>query len=163
MNFKKIIPASVLICSFFVVPFVYAEDGKKSPPGPSSEHSSFSHNRHEKWDKKVQEIYNQLNLTAEQKKQLDDNKQKHREKMKASFEKMRSYKEALNQELMKADLDMSKINAIQDQFKTLQSEITDGHLSSILEVRKILTPQQFAKFISLMEEHKHKESSAEEK
>ena len=108
-------------------------------------------------EKRNQEIYTQLSLTDEQKKQLEDNKQKNREKRKALFEKMRSYKDALNKELMKSNLDVNKINVIQAQFKVLQSQMTDERLNSILEVRRILTPEQFAKFVLLMDQHKRKD------
>ena len=157
MDLRKFIFIFIPLCSLFAMPVVHANSDT------ASERSSFSRERQERMEKKIQEIYNQLNLTDEQKKQLEDNKLKHQETRRASFEKMRSYKDALNQELMKADLDMNKINEIQSQLKALQSEMADARLNSILEVRKILTPEQFAKFISLMEKHKREESSAEEK
>lgn len=159
MDFKKIIFTCGLICGFLVSPMVYANDTGSS----SSEHSNFSEKKQERMGKKIQEIYNQLNLTKEQKEQLENNKSKTREKRKILFDKMRSYKETLNQELMRPELDMNKINEIQTQFKTLQSQMTDDRLNSMLDVRKILTPQQFSKFLSLMERYKHQESSIEEK
>ena len=44
---------------------------------------------------------------------------------------------------MKPRLDTPKINAVHDQIKSLQNQMEDGKLSSILAVRAILTPEQF--------------------
>lgn len=110
-----------------------------------------------KWrEKKFDEFFGQLNLTEEQKQQLKENKASHREKNKSSFEQAKSYREAMKNELMKPELDMSKIYEIHSQLKTLHAQMADDRLSSILEVRKILTPEQFSKFISLMEERRSK-------
>ncbi len=119
--------------------------------------------KHEKMEKKIQEIYSQLNITPEQKKDLESNKLANREKRKVLFEKMRSQKEALNQELMKADLDMAKINEIQNSIKTLQSQMADERLESILAVRKILSAEQFANFITQMEKSRQDHRGKEEK
>ena len=96
----------------------------------------------------------ELNLTDQQKKQLEENKSKNMELMKATFEKIKSSREALKAELMKPQLDMKKINDAQAQIKALQAQMTDNHLNSILEVRKILSREQFEKFISIMDKHK---------
>ena len=147
MDFKKNIFVCVLMTGFCALPIVYADE---------ADHSFYSSSKwHERMEKKREEIYGQLNLTEGQKKQLEANKKRHHEDKRVVFEKMKSYKESFKQELMKPDLDMSKINEIQSQFKAVQSQMTDDRLRSILEVRKILTPQQFTKFISLMEKHKH--------
>ena len=75
-----------------------------------------------KWHsgQRIQEIYSQLNLTDDQKKQLEANKQQHRAKMESARQEMKTNKEALQEELMKPQLDMPKINAIHEQIKALQ-------------------------------------------
>ncbi len=143
---------TVVICSFMALPLVYAQNEGGASAGPAGSGVG----QHEHMGKKMQEIYVQLKLTDDQKKQLEANKQKQREQMKSVFEQMKTQREALHQELMKTDLDMNKINSIQTQIKTLQSQMIDNRLNSILEVRKILTPEQFKKFISSMEQRKHK-------
>ena len=158
MDFKKIF-AYVFVLGFLLAPAVHADSDGNS----SSEYSDAFQKRHGRMEKKIQEIYNQLSLTDEQKTQLENNKQKNREKRKALFTKIRSYKDALNKELMKTNVDMNKVNDIQSQFKALQSQMTDERLNSILEVRRILTPDQFTKFVLLMEQHKREEASEEEK
>ena len=111
----------------------------------------------QKWHsgQRIQEIYSQLNLTDDQKKQLEANKQQHRAKMESARQEIKADKEALKEELMKPQLDMTKINAIHDQIKSLQYQMEDDKLNSILAVRAILTPEQFSKFVNLM--HKHKQ------
>jgi len=110
---------------------------------------------------RIQDIYNQLNLTDDQKKQLEANKKQHRAIMKSAHQEMRTEKQALQEELMKPQLDMPKINKLHDQIKAAQSQIEDNKLSSILAVRAILSPEQFSKFVGLMrkhkEEHEHEE------
>jgi Spy/CpxP family protein refolding chaperone len=102
----------------------------------------------------IQEIFSQLNLTDDQKKQLEANKQQHRAKMVATRQEMKTDREALRVELMKPQLDMPKITRVHNQIKALQSQMEDDKLSSILAVRAILTPEQYLKFVGLMQKHR---------
>ena len=123
---------------------------------------------HERMEKKVNEMFDKLNLTAEQKSKIEENRKNNREQRKALMEKMRTLREAMKSELMKADLNMEQLKSVHAQIKALQSTMADNRLESILAVRKILTPEQFSKFISEMQEHKfggrfNKDSDKEEK
>ena len=143
MNIKKCLLGCAVVAGFLATPLVYANDTGNAAP----EHGGKSmHKWHE-------EIYAQLNLTDDQKKQLEDNKQKNREQKKVLFGRMKSSREALRQEFMKPDLDMNKVNAIQAQIKTLLAQMSDNRLNSVLTVRKILTPEQFKKFHESMAKH----------
>jgi len=93
-----------------------------------------------------------LNLTADQQKQLKAIKQKQRETMKSTFKQMKSIKEAFSAEIVKATPDMNKINDLQNQLKTIQSQMADNHLNSLLEIKKIMTPEQFAGYMALKKE-----------
>ncbi len=110
----------------------------------------------QKWHtgKHIQEIYSQLNLTDDQKKQLEANKQQHRVKMENIRQAIKTDKQMLKEELMKPRLDIPKINAVHGQIKSLQNQMEDDKLDSILAVRTILTPEQFLKFVNLV--HKYK-------
>ncbi len=101
------------------------------------------------------QIYNQLDLTAGQKQALEANKHQHRAQMENARQEMRIYKEEMRQALMAPQLDMPKINQIHGRIKSLQNQMEDDKLNSILAVRAILTPEQFLKFVSLM--HKHRQ------
>jgi Spy/CpxP family protein refolding chaperone len=105
---------------------------------------------------RIAEIYSQLNLTDDQKRQVESNKQQHRARTESTRKQLRAEKEAFQVELMKPQMDMARINDIHRQIKVLQSQMEDDKLASILAVRSILTPEQFSKFISLM--HKHKQN-----
>ena len=108
-------------------------------------------------EEKRQKIWDQLNLTQDQKKQLEANKQQHRAKSTAVRRQMKINRDLLRAELMKPQLDSPKINAIEGQIKNLMSQMEDNKLESILAVRSILTAEQFAKFINLM--HRKKNTS----
>ncbi len=115
-----------------------------------------SEGQSQKWhpEQRAQEMFSQLNLTEDQKKQLEANKQQHRTKMESTHQQMKADRDALRAELMKPQLDMAKVNQIHDQIKSLQSQMEDDKLSSILAVRSILTPEQYLKFVGLMQKHR---------
>ena len=60
----------------------------------------------------------------------------------------------IRQELQKDQLNMDSINQINSELKNLQAQILDRRLEGILEVRKVLTPEQFKKFTDRTEERK---------
>lgn len=118
----------------------------------------------EKKEAKRQELYKELNLSEEQKKLLEENRNKHKERMKTLFAGMKEKMTFMRQELQKDTLDTAKINQTNNELKKLQTDMLDYRLDRILEVRKILTPEQFKKFMSKIEEpagrfkNKHKGS-----
>jgi Spy/CpxP family protein refolding chaperone len=97
-----------------------------------------------------------LNLSDDQTKQLKDSYKKQKEAMKSLFEQIKTNREALNAEITKATPDMNQVNTIETQLKALQSQMVDGHLNSILEIKKILTPEQFAGYMALKKERELK-------
>ncbi len=127
-------------------PMVWADSGVAA--GPSHKEGEWHHGQKDHMMAQV------LNLSEDQEKQLKDNRQKQKEAMKSIFEQMKSNRKAFDTEIVKAAPDMTKINDIQAQFKTIQSQMADNHLSSILEIKKILTPEQFAGYMALEKEEK---------
>jgi Spy/CpxP family protein refolding chaperone len=117
-------------------PMVYADNA-------GGDKDSWHHGQHDKMMAKI------LNLTDDQQKQLKDNWEKQKTAMKSIFEQMKSNREAFEAEIVKATPDMSKINDIQAQLKTIQAQMVDNHLNSLLEIKKILTPEQFAGYMAL--------------
>jgi len=113
-----------------------------------------------------------LNLSEDQEKQLKDLKQKQRDAKKTNMEQMKSNREAFEAEIIKATPDMGKINDLQSQIKTIQGQIVDAHLNNILDIKKLLTPEQFAGYMALEKEEdmmkefhhgfEHKDWSAKE-
>jgi len=123
---------------------VYANDGIGQKDS-MHENGEWQH-RHEHMMAKI------LNLTDDQQKQLKDSWKKQKDATKAIFEQMRTNKQVLEAELIKSTPDMNKINDIQTQIKALVSQMVDDHLNGILEVKKILTPEQFAGYMALKKE-----------
>jgi Spy/CpxP family protein refolding chaperone len=97
-----------------------------------------------------------LNLSEDQKKQLKDSRKKQMKAMNSILEQMKSNREEFNAEIVKARLDMNKIKNNQAHLKSIQSQIVDNHLDSILEIKKIMTPEQFAGYMALENEKKLK-------
>ena len=74
--------------------------------------------------------------------------------MKALFNDIETQEAAMKQELQKQNLDTGKIDQLNNELKKLQSQLLDQRLAATLEVRKILSPEQFKKFMAKMEEHR---------
>jgi Spy/CpxP family protein refolding chaperone len=127
------------------VPMVYADNGMGD--GDSSHQAGDW--LHGQQDHMMAQV---LNLSDDQVKQLKDSQQKQKEAMKSLFEQMKANREAFNAEIIKATPDMNKINDVQTQIKTLQAQMVDNHLNSLLEIRKILAPEQFAGYMALKKE-----------
>jgi Spy/CpxP family protein refolding chaperone len=141
--FKKVLLLGIGVYMVAALSLAQAQDS-----GPDSSASKMRPGQ------RIQEIFKQLNLTDDQKSQLEANKKQHRAIMEKSREDIKAAKDALKEELMKAQLDMPKINELQAEVKALLSQEEDSKLSSILAVRTILTPEQFTKFVTLMDRHK---------
>jgi Spy/CpxP family protein refolding chaperone len=143
-NFKTMLLAATA-AGVLLSGAAYAE-----PPDQGPQNSQ----RGERMQGKHEEFFKELGLSEDQKKALADNRKKHREEMKQLGQAMRDKMAQMHQELQKDNLDMGKINQIQGELKTLQGQMVDHRLAGILEVRKILTPDQFKKFSQKMQEHK---------
>ncbi len=104
----------------------------------------------EKWEKKrearMQEMHKKLGLTPEQEKRLEEHRKTHQEAGKALREEKREKMEALRLELEKPDMDEARVRAIHAEIKDIQNKLADHRLQGVLEVRHILTPEQFKKF-----------------
>ncbi|MDE2221645.1 MAG: periplasmic heavy metal sensor [Candidatus Omnitrophica bacterium] len=122
-----------------MLPLAQAQNAPPQPP-PNA-----------RMERHIQEVFSRLNLTDEQKKELEANKQQHRSVMLEEHRQMKAAREALREELMKPQLDMAKIHRLHDRIKTVVARMEDERLSSILGVRVILTPEQFNKFLNLMD------------
>jgi Spy/CpxP family protein refolding chaperone len=92
-------------------------------------------------------------LTDDQKKQLKDIWQKQKEAKKAAFEQIKADKEALTNELLQTTPDVNKINDLKSKLEALGAQMLDNRINSDLEVKKILTAEQFAQYLEFQ---KHK-------
>jgi Spy/CpxP family protein refolding chaperone len=135
-------------------PLVYADNGNGGnlaggQPTVTEAQSSSGQGDHD-WKQghhRLDRLFRKLHLTDDQKKQMKDIGQKQREIMKSNHEQIKANKESLRQELMATAPDMNKVNNLQAQLKTLEAQKVDNRLNTTLEVKKILTPEQFGKYI----------------
>lgn len=135
----------VLLVLGLCVPSVYAQPGNE-------EGGRFSGMRFEGHrEGRIKKMFEQLNLSEEQKKLLEANRAKNKEANKALKEQIRANMKALGEELKKPELDMAKVNALHENGKQLFGKAADQKFNSILEVRKILTKEQFVQFTGMME------------
>ncbi len=103
----------------------------------------------EKMKARMLEVFKQLDLSPEQQKQLQAHRKNHRGQGKEFRENMKAKKEAIRNELQKEELNMGEIYKIHNELKGLLTTKADHRLEGILEVRKILTAEQFRKFCEL--------------
>jgi len=153
---KNLLITAIVIAGMFFTSNIYAAGENNAATGvkdAQGKESTASPEKHKWMDQKRQKMWEQLNISPEQKKQLDESRARNKELRKASFENMKAFRQSLQAELMKPQLDMNKIKDIQYQIKALQGQMIDRHLDSVLEVRKILTPEQFSKFIEITGKH----------
>lgn len=107
----------------------------------------------EKWkirkEAMIKEMHKQLNLTPEQKKQLEENRNKHHQQKKKLFKDLNAKRKELREELQKQEFNMDKVKQIHSKVKELMEKKADNRLERILKVRMILKPDQFSKFMEL--------------
>jgi len=72
---------------------------------------------------------------------------------KAAFEKIKANKDAITNELLQTTPDVNKINDLKSKLEALGAQMLDNRISSDLEVKKILTAEQFAHYLEFQ---KHK-------
>jgi len=145
MKAKTKIAGLMVALMMLAVPFVYADNGG----GDKDWHQDGAWHHEGNPEEMMAKI---LNLTSDQEKQLKSLHESQEQTMKTTMESMKSIRQAFESEIVKANADMSKINDLQNQLKTIQGQMADNHLNSLLAVKKILTPEQFAGFMALKKE-----------
>ena len=93
------------------------------------------------------DIFKGLNLTADQQKQMQSLFEKQRTEEKKDFERIKELEGKLDEEFLKDRPDESKIKAATNDIKKIQTKLLDKHFDRLFDLRKILTPEQFKKFI----------------
>ena len=107
-------------------------------------------------EEKVGKMYDHLGLTPQQKEQLKSYRQAHKSEQEQLRQALKEKHEQLRAELSNPSFDENKVRQIHNEIKDLRSKMEDHHLNGILEVRKVLTPEQFTKLQQLKEERKKK-------
>lgn len=102
--------------------------------------------------KQGEKIFDQLNLTPEQKQKLQANRQTQRQQMQGIMTSLREKYKSLQEALKNPAVTRTSVQEIVDEIKALQAKQTDLRLDGIFSVKEILTPEQYVKFQQLMEE-----------
>ncbi len=138
--FKNVIVIVFAVLNMSVVPEIYAADlaGGSSEKLDAREAVEMGDN-----------ILNKIGLSEGQKKQLEANSIRDKKETRVLFTNMAGHRDALTTELMKPELDINKINQIQANIKATQNQLTDKRLNALIEIRKILTLEQFKKYREL--------------
>ena len=97
-------------------------------------------------------IFDQLNLTPEQKQKLKTNKQAQLQEMQAVTASLREKRKILQEALKNPLATRASVLGIAKEIKELQAKQIDLRLDGIFSVKEILTPEQYARFQQLMEE-----------
>ena len=90
-----------------------------------------------------------LNLTSEQRGQIEAQRVQAREKMRGLRESLLSKRRELRRELEKSDSDRKKLDSTIAEVKDLHMQITDQRVNNVLQMKGILTDEQFKKLQAL--------------
>ena len=100
-----------------------------------------------------EEIFKDLDLTADQQKALKKLNQQKKGKLE-SFKKMKAEKEAFNALLIDPKVSDQEIRNKALEMRNSMQSMHDEKINHLLEIRKILTPEQLEKMLDKMEEKK---------
>lgn len=107
-----------------------------------------------KMEERIKAMHAELGLSEEQQKLLDAHREKQSKEQEEFFGQMRAKRKEMAQELQKPELNMDRVKIIHAEIKDMMNKKADQRLEHILYVRQVLTPEQFSKFMGLMEKHK---------
>ena len=136
---KKIIS---LVLTLFVSSFVFAaqpkQDKAKMAPEPP-------HNHQVQMRQDFDKISKELKITDEQKQKINELMRNDLEKKKVLRQQIKEKSNAIDEELMKEKFDIYAVNKLAEEIQQLNAEIAKINIESKLNVRSILTFEQYSK------------------
>ena len=102
-------------------------------------------------DRQMARMDKQLNLTYEQKKHIKDHREQHKSTMQSIMKRSMDKRKELMQEIQKSETNQSKIDLLMKDLNELEAKINQEMINGILEMKKVLTPEQFNKMNKMME------------
>jgi Spy/CpxP family protein refolding chaperone len=108
------------------------------------------------WEEKIAKVHQELGLTPEQEAQLKATREKGHTQKEALQQQIKSKYGELQAELQKPDYSADKVKQIHSELKALKDQKEDIQLEGILEVRKVLSPEQYTKFQEMKKGWGHK-------
>ena len=115
--------------------FAQKPDGAMRPPGARSR------------------LMQELNLTQEQMQRLDALQQQSKKQMEQPRQALRQARQDLAN-LMASNADENAIRAKHNQLQQLQQQMANVRFQNMLEMRKVLTPEQRQRFAQLMQQRR---------
>ncbi|MGB3691858.1 MAG: Spy/CpxP family protein refolding chaperone [Spirulinaceae cyanobacterium] len=143
----------VAVCLFAVGGTIALADSL--PKNPSSQILAQHSGQHLGLDREKSKFLEELDLSAQQKQQLQEIRTKEREEM-------RQLRESLYQErqtLERMAIDTASADEVREQYqkvRNLQVQLGDLHFENMLGMREVLTPAQRQKLAELMEQRRQK-------
>jgi Spy/CpxP family protein refolding chaperone len=114
----------------------------------------------EKREEMKQRMQDKLGLTEEQQKRLEENRKANMLLMKRYKIETEKVHEQLRNAIDQQDIDKAEIYSLHQQIQELNKKMGDQKLEGILEVRDILTPEQFKMFQSKVRDKSHHEQES---
>ncbi len=140
MNKKKIMFIGLAVF-FFAINAVYGQ-----------ERSGFKQHGQEQYGN----IFKELNLTPEQQKKLEENRDIQRVEMKKTRSEIKEKHGELRGKLKNPDITRTAVEPLVNEIKSLQLQLIDHRINGIFTVKEILTKEQFIKFQQLIEKLQEK-------
>jgi Spy/CpxP family protein refolding chaperone len=95
-------------------------------------------------------IFDQLNLTPDQKQKMQTNKQAQNQEMQAMASSLREKNNNLQEALRNPEVTRASVLGITNEIKGLQEKMLDLRIDEAFSVKEILTPEQYTKYQQLM-------------
>ena len=131
-----------LLLTLFVSSFIYAVPPKNDKGNIPSE-SPHKHQQQMKVD--FEKIAKDLNITEEQKQKINELMRTDLEKKKELRQQIKQKSDAIDEELMKEKFDIYVVNKLAEEIQQLNAEIAKTNIESKLNVRSILTYEQYSR------------------
>jgi Spy/CpxP family protein refolding chaperone len=103
---------------------------------------------HQKGEKGTH-LKEELNLSDEQSEELKTLKSAHKKEMKTNHQATKAVRLEIFEELRKETPNSSVTNKLSDKIGTLHSEMNKSMVTQLLEIKKILSQEQFEKLLEL--------------
>ncbi len=137
---KKVVVLAVV--SLLAIPLAYAE-------------SLGGHGECARGEGKHKDVFGEeLGLSAEQKEQIKQHREENKGAVKELHQQLKAKRDQLKVELDKPASDEGKISLIVEEIKALEGQMIEYRVDRILEMKEILTPEQYQKLQEKKESRK---------
>lgn len=115
------------------------------PPQDKGDVAEPQHMHHQKMGPDFAKIAKELNITEEQKTTLNDMMKEDMSRKKELRQVIRQKMEAIDEELLKENIDMNVINQLATEIQQTSADISRINIESKLKVRSVLSFEQYTK------------------